>query len=43
MTIMQPRTMTAAMEPEMKQIGTEMDEMEEDNGEESSKRPDVCV
>lgn len=38
--MMQPQTMAAAREPEMKQIGTELDEMEEDNGEESSKRLD---
>lgn len=40
---MQPQAMPAAMEPELKQEGTELDEMEEDNGEESSKRPDKCV
>lgn len=42
-TIMQPRTMPSAMDPEMKQNMTEMDEREEDNGEESSKRSDEFV
>jgi hypothetical protein len=34
--------MPAAIEPDMKQKTKEMDEMMEDNGEGTSKRPDDC-